>query len=380
MSDKVRLVVGIGGDGLPYDISTQKSGRTGLKCPFCKTTLIAAKGSILEHHFRHDGESCHESTSDELYIPGWDFFHLHFPLHVVEQAIKFHKTGVMDGCVSQTLESHRLVEYSMFTHGSELTETGKVVVGALSLPKFSDWMRRKLQYRLYSLKYDTDKGVFHPGYLEIENKRQELILGSRLYLFEFKVDGGRIIHKIGRTRRDAETRLQEALSDIKAGLGCKNVKGKVLRDIPSAGHTERFALYKYREWQLPIASLTEYFELPKKTATQLKSELTRLSKQMEAKPLDREELWLATGRWWKEAKRIEAVKEGIARNRRAGMAFGRPAGSKQKKEKTSLMEKYPGIVNALNNGESVRKAAEITGKGVNTVMRVKKEMDAQKGD
>ena len=54
-----------------------------------------------------------------------------------------------------------------------------------------------------------------------------------------------------------------------------------------------------------------------------------------------------------------------------GGILGRPAGSTKSQDKKR--EEYREVINLLNKGYAIRDVAKLTGKGVSTVQRVKKE-------
>jgi DNA invertase Pin-like site-specific DNA recombinase len=65
----------------------------------------------------------------------------------------------------------------------------------------------------------------------------------------------------------------------------------------------------------------------------------------------------------------ERINSGLAEARRKGKKLGRPEGSGY--TPAQLLKEHKDIVRALNEGQSVRKAAKITDKGASTVQRVK---------
>jgi len=70
----------------------------------------------------------------------------------------------------------------------------------------------------------------------------------------------------------------------------------------------------------------------------------------------------------------ERIKSGLAEARRKGSTLGRPVGSGLNAE--SLLEKHKDVVRLLKDGQSVRNAAKIAGKGVSTIQRVKAALAA----
>lgn len=69
---------------------------------------------------------------------------------------------------------------------------------------------------------------------------------------------------------------------------------------------------------------------------------------------------------------VERIKSGLDEARRQGKHLGRRPGSGM--EAAELLAKHKDIVKHLQNGQSVRNTAKLTGKGGSTVQRVKKAM------
>lgn len=66
---------------------------------------------------------------------------------------------------------------------------------------------------------------------------------------------------------------------------------------------------------------------------------------------------------------VERIKSGLAQARRKGVRLGRPEGTTL--PKAEFLAKHKDILRQLKDGQSVRNAAKITGKGASTVQRVK---------
>ncbi|MFM8830955.1 MAG: recombinase family protein [Spartobacteria bacterium] len=69
----------------------------------------------------------------------------------------------------------------------------------------------------------------------------------------------------------------------------------------------------------------------------------------------------------------ERINSGLAQARRKGVVLGRPKGSTL--SSGDLLAKHSDIVRLLKQGQSIRNAGKITGKGFSTVQRVKKILD-----
>lgn len=373
------LTWGLRPDGNLEDISSQGSGKTSLVCPFCKIPLVAAKGPIREHHFRHDGETCHESLNEQQKIPGWDHFTLSFSEEIVSalqsgfdpnaKSSKQFSNYRIERKLWSKLVNAGLIRQNEWSGFNEFSDTGLIIVGGLSLPKFNNWMRERLADRIKLLDHQIAFENKHPMWKALETARQQTILSSSLYLFEFKYNGI-IFHKVGRTNRKPEHRLAECIQDVQRTVGGK-VKGKVLRVLNNAGYNEQYLLYKYRNSKMAMGSHQEYLELDNKARRRIKSELTRLINTNS--PLNKEERLIASGRWRYERKRIDASRLGIQRTLRAGTSFGRPC-----IDDDDYFDKYSDIIKCLNDGCSISEAADITQYSVSTVKRVKKRLRAQK--
>lgn len=71
---------------------------------------------------------------------------------------------------------------------------------------------------------------------------------------------------------------------------------------------------------------------------------------------------------------VERIQSGLAEARRKGVKLGRPEGTTL--DTAELLAKHKDVVRLLKDGQSVRNAAKIAGKGNSTVQRVKAAMEA----
>ncbi len=367
----VYLTLGKNGQGDLINITTQKSGLTELTCPFCECSLIAVRGKQKAHHFRHNGETCNESLTEVPAIEGWHHFHLNYPLEDVHALRQHYQPNsknplyIHDG-PRYHWNNIGLLTVSDWTQHYELSEVGQIIVGHLSLSKFATWMRNTLQTRYIELKDDVNYHRKHKTWLYIEASRQQILLTSTLYLFEFITEQGDRIFKVGRTERDLNIRLTETLQDVQNALQ-QSVTGRILRYVPNAGYIEQFIFHKYQRFFFPLNQHKEYLALDNQAEKRLKTEFTKLANS--AIPFNKNELFITTGRWKYEEKRIEAVKRGIKLTIENDGKFGRPKGSTLGTEK--FLAKHQDVVNALQEGMSLNQTAEFTGKSRSTVKRVK---------
>lgn len=363
-----------------HHIESVRSGRVNLYCPFCGCDLIAVKGKLKAHHFRHEGETCSESLNEIPPIPAWHHFHLNYPLDVV-QALQ---EGYQPDSKRPDVFHPRHLRKSPFPHrfknelfaldewsGNYLyTNTAKVILGSLSVPAFNEWMRQSLKDRISELQRAVAAGEKHKAWFEIEANRQQIILNSTLYLFEYQLEDGRLIHKVGRTTRELMVRLNETVSDLEQATGKAVSRKSVVRSVGYAGHNEKYVLHRYKNQQWKVGSLTEYLVLDAKATKRLKAEFTKLSNNSE--PFDLDERFIVTGRWRYEEKRLAASKRGIALTLRENGQFGRPKGSTLSREE--FLSKHDDIVALLKSGLSINEVVKRTLKSRSTVKRIKAEM------
>lgn len=83
------------------------------------------------------------------------------------------------------------------------------------------------------------------------------ILQFSLYFLEIKADG-KLIYKIGITRRSIDERVIEVQRDLKSYY--KDVFINVLGTWLHRGNVERYFKYRYQEFNYPVGTLTEYFK------------------------------------------------------------------------------------------------------------------------
>ncbi len=246
------------------------SGKGGLICPFCEGPLIAVRGTQTQHHFRHDGKTCRESTKALPMIQGWDHFHLNLPVSVVHQLqagyLRHGRMGTPrayygqeTSIINNLLEKDFLYDHSGY--GYRFSDDAMVIVSGFDLSEFDQWMHDKLAERRRVFVARAKAGEIHPALLAIEQRRQRELLTSTLYLFRFTLKEGRTIHKIGRTNRAPEERLVETVFDVRKHFD-DNVQGEILYAIPNRGYVEQYALYRYRDCHLKMDNYQEYLELP----------------------------------------------------------------------------------------------------------------------
>lgn len=257
-----------------------------------------------------------------------------------------------------------------WTDNIVFTDTARVILGSLSLERFSHWMRNLLQTRIHELRVAIEQERKHRSWLSIEAHRQQQILSATLYLFEYKLENNRVLHKVGRTSRQPEIRLKETILDLEKATGKRVQKSTILREVANSGHVEQYVFHKYRHFLASIGTHNEYLELDGKSLKRLKTELTKL--RNDPKPFNLAERFVVSGRWRYEYQRLAASKRGIELTQRNGGKFGRPKGSIVSTD--DFLLKHTDIVKLLENGHSLNQVALATSKGRSTVKRVKSAM------
>lgn len=294
------LTVGKAKSGELVHIDTQYSGQGDLVCPFCSRPLVAVRGQVKIHHFRHNGATCRESRRSLTLIPGWDHFSLSLPASIVVDLLQQTDKPYYPSLRHRRPESHarRMEDYGLiepaYRGGYQLTETGQVVPGLLSLSKFDSWLRTRLQQRLGEKRELVAVGQLHPAHFDVEAARQEQILSATLYLFELSTADGAMFYKVGRTRRSVAQRLMEVIRDMTLAYEVP-VNGRILKSIESAGHVEKYTHWKYRASLLELGQFQEYLQLSHNDLRALKTELTRFQNSRSA--FTEAEALIASGQW-----------------------------------------------------------------------------------
>lgn len=241
--------------------------------------------------------------------------------------------------------------------------------------------------------------------LNIYRAQVKRVYSQQLYLLLIEHTAG-TLYKLGVTARPIEQRIEEVKRDLKPFIDIRHIEA--LRLLRNQGAVERYAHHRYQAHRAAMGLLTEYYTFDKDQRRNLLSDLTRLGDRelMEVEPaaldsytknarsradllsqvilglpsdveiaiqLTREKEALEHQQLEQKEAHRQATREGIQAARAAGRNHGRPAGGENQHQ---ILAKYPDVVQALNTGLSLRKAAEATGVAVNTVRRVKAVLDS----
>ncbi len=259
---------------LPYGVNEQGQlvyidsvgrGRTALKCPYCGVLLIARKGERLAPHFAHDGKTCREAkrSGETVALPVYDSFRLHLSGRVWEALRMFHDEG--DDSDGDWLKDYGLVKSFISPYGNEryaLTHKGKIPFGDLSLNLFNQFQEPLIQARHDELERKALEAFGREDEsttltdLRLFRAQMRRILEATLYFIEARTGEG-VLYKIGVTTRSLEQRLAEIRLDLTPHFG--TVELIPLGTWAHRGNVELYFKHRYRRFQHPIGTLTEYF-------------------------------------------------------------------------------------------------------------------------
>ncbi|WP_449416092.1 GIY-YIG nuclease family protein [Phormidium nigroviride] len=387
------LRYGISPDKSLVPIEDVPSGKTQLKCPYCNGELTAKKGRRKEHHFAHTSETCREvSRSDRLLptLPLYDNFNIWLTGKELQQLKNlWNKYGVKDRGIDESevpkiLITEKLLERNIYRYSGEyqFTKLGKIPVGALSLMLFNQVQEQMLLDKLQQLEknvqtaYLEDSPLFNECLQDLQIYRAEFrkILLNTLYYLQ--IDTGEItFYKIGVTQHNLSERLAEIERDLRSHFQSFSIK--VLGEWTHRGNVEKYFKHRYSFFKILIGNFTEYYIFPDQEAKAALRDLRRMEVRglspievdiIEGKP-SRSEQFLTEQQVAKQ--RSQAVKIGMQRAQNWGQHIGRPSVGESAEEFLSKSSSQR-VIEALEQGLSLRKAAEMAGVAVNTVRKVQK--------
>lgn len=391
------LRYGIDQDKTLVPIEDVPRGKTQLRCPYCDGELTAKKGRRNEHHFAHTHETCREvNRSDRLLptLPLYDNFNIWLTGKELQQLKDlWNRYGIKDKGIDESqvpriLIREKLLERNTYRYGGEyqFTKLGKIPVGALSLMLFNQVQEPMLLEKLQQLEknvqvaYLEDSPNFNECLRDLQIYQAEFrkILSNTLYYLQIDADGN-TLYKIGVTRRDVEMRVAEIKNDLASHF--ENVLIKILGTWTHRGNVEKYFKYRYSFFSISIGNLTEYYNffVPEEAKTVLRD-----LRRMQAKGLSKIEVDILAGKssWIEQLivknerafMRSQAIKTGMSRAKNWGQHVGRPAVSESAEEFLAKPSSQK-VIAALNEGLSLRKAAEKADVAVNTVCKVKALID-----
>jgi|GEM_PF-374062 hypothetical protein len=259
------LPYGVNDDGQLVYIESVGRGKTTLRCPYCNMPLIARKGERLAPHFAHEGKTCLEvkRSGETVALPVYDSFRLHLSGKAWEALRRFHDENDDGDCY--WLEDYGLVKSFITPYGNErynLTHKGKIPFGDLSLDLFNQFQeplireRHEMLERAAWLALGQESEATKLIDLKLFRAQMRRILETTLYFLEVRTGKG-VLHKIGVTTRPLEQRLAEIRLDLMSHFSA--VELVPLGTWAHRGNVELYFKHRYRRFQRPLGSLTEYF-------------------------------------------------------------------------------------------------------------------------
>lgn len=269
------LKYGVTPDGELKNIDDVLRGKTQLTCLYCGGELTAKKGKVKEHHFAHTGESCKPvsariKTKAFPSLPLYDNFNIQLKGEELEQLkILWKEYGAVDYSITKDLINFQWVLKKLMRLQSDstyqFTDLGKIPVGALPLKLFNQVQEPLMLAELTKLEQSVNLAQAASlsslpeklADLQIYQAQLRRILLNYLYFLEIKADG-QVFYKIGITTRQIEERIAEIQRDLKGHFS--NVVVNLLGLWQHRGNVELYFKHRYKAFNYPIGSLTEYFK------------------------------------------------------------------------------------------------------------------------
>jgi hypothetical protein len=259
------LSYGVSQHGELVEIDQVARGRTTLQCPYCGVTLIARKGTQLAAHFAHEGNTCRPMSWSQnvIALPVYDSFRLHLSARDWDSLRRFHDENNETDC--EWLEELGFVQSFYTPYGNlryNLTHQGKIPFGELSLNLFNQFQEPLIHDRHAELEQAienahslADKDIARTD-LRLFRAQMRRILQTSLYFIEVRTEH-ETLHKVGVTTRPLEQRLAEIRHDLTPHFG--DIELVSLGTWAHRGNVELYFKHRYRRFQRPIGTLTEYF-------------------------------------------------------------------------------------------------------------------------
>ncbi|CAD5988566.1 hypothetical protein PCC9214_05411 (plasmid) [Planktothrix tepida] len=300
------LKYGVACDGELKNIEEVSRGKTQLTCLYCGGQLTAKKGKVKEHHFAHTEDSCKPVSArvkNKAFpsLPLYDNFNIQLKGEELEQLkILWKEYGATGYPISKDLINFQWVLKKLMRWRSrrlsashdgtyQFTDLGKIPVGALSLKLFNQVQEPLMLAELTKLEQSVNLAQVASlsslperlADLQIYRAQLRRILLNSLYFLEIKADG-QLFYKIGITTRSIEERTAEIQRDLKQHYD--DIVVNLLGLWQHRGNIELYFKHRYKAFNYPIGSLTEYFKF-----VDVKPVLNDLF-EMEAKELSAVEL------------------------------------------------------------------------------------------
>jgi hypothetical protein len=263
---------------------------------------------------------------------------------------------------------------------------GKIPVGALSLRLFTEVQEPRIMRRLEKLEATATEAwerrlpTFEQDLTDLHIYRAQLkrVLAVSLYFLEIRAENA-CSYKIGVTSRPVDERVREIQQALRPQF--PTVRVSVLGAWPHRGNVELYFKHRYHVHQQRIGVFTEYYQFA--DVAPVLRDLRRLPpKELSTvehailhdvpSALDQGLAEAATCRAAEEAaaRRSTAIQQGMQRAAAQGVHVGRPQGSAERLDDFLAKPVIQRVMAALDQGLSIRKAAQAAGASVNTVRKV----------
>ncbi|MDK9783721.1 hypothetical protein KIT90_20290 [Vibrio sp. B172a] len=362
---------GVNEQGELVSIHEVSPGRVPLSCPFCGQGLIAKKGSQKEHHFAHDGQTCADAKAI-LQMTALPLFDVDMGLSKAEITLleklsrwrSFSRTwlSTKQRAVFDELAVSGLVEFEEGDGRPKLSKSAKQLLTLnsragryLSMPDYAE-----LQEALFVAKekqliaYDQANGTQTAKFFRL---RLTTVLQQHLYVLRICLEQDEVCYpliKVGMTTRSIEERTPEICRDLEKFGRIQNIE--VLGFFHHFGSLEKRLLKLMQPQQHQLGSLTEYSDLLSIPPHLLNEDIRNLGKRK----VNGHECFVT----YRHHQR--KVRGGQRRSQLLNdQHLGRPS-----KRAETLLDDYPDVVRAYENGLSLRKASAETGRAVNTIRKV----------
>ena len=365
------LTHGVNEQGELVSIHEVSAGRVPLTCPFCGQGLMAKKGAQKEHHFAHDGQTCADAKAI-LQMTALPLFDVDMGLSKTEITLleklsrwrSFSRTWLSSKqrAVFDELVVSGLVEFQEGDDRPRLSKSAKQLLTLnssagryLSMPDYAElqealFVAKEKRLIAHDVAHDTQTAKFF-------RFRLATVMQQHLYVLRINLEQDEVCYpllKVGMTTRSIEERTPEICRDLEKFGRIQNIE--VLGFFHHFGSLEKRLLNLMQPQQHQLGSLTEYSDLLSIPPHLLNEDIRNLGKRK----VNGHECSVT---YRHHQRRVRGGQ------RRSQLLNGRHLGRPSKKADT-LLEDYPDVIRAYENGLSLRKASAETGRAVNTIRKV----------
>lgn len=261
------LKYGLDSDDTLIPIDKAARGKTGLRCPYCGEMLTAKKGKIKVHHFAHAGQTCQPVIRRRIpTLPLYDNFFIRLSAQELYQLRQLWQEYGRENRPIPHAPFRFVLSKLLVRQGEnyQFAPLGQIPLGALPLEEFNRIQEplhlqelakltgRAERSRLLNALQASERAID----LQLYRAQLQRILQLQLYFLEIRAEG-KVLHKIGVTRRTMAERLKEIERDLRAYYS--RVSIEVLGTWKHRGNVELYFKHCYEQFNYRIGGLTEYF-------------------------------------------------------------------------------------------------------------------------